>query len=343
VPVLNLILADLYAASDLSATSGWPRLPALEYWLARGDAQAISNGWRDWLGVELAGTAMAGCAPAIVAAAAANVAANGSATETMPATGPSGSLWLATPVHYLVGLDSLRLHPGGLLTLASNEQMLLAADFARAFAGSGWQLLSTGRRELLLAGPVMAVPQTVDPARLLGADPANAQPRGEGAATLRRLAAEIEMWLHEHAVNRAREQRGTAVVNGLWLWGGGLQSAATFAATVTRGEQQLYGEDLYTQGLARHCGRQARALPAGAAAILDAGADVSVVLTVGGADAGASLGALEQQWLAPALAASRRARGRQARLLLADRCWTIGPSSHWRWWRRAGPWWESLR
>ncbi len=35
------------------------------------------------------------------------------------------------------------------------------------------------------------------------------------------LCSEIEMLLHDHAVNRDREQRGQRPLNGLWLWGGG--------------------------------------------------------------------------------------------------------------------------
>ncbi len=32
---------------------------------------------------------------------------------------------------------------------------------------------------------------------------------------------EIQMFLHEHPLNKAREERGELAVNGIWLWGGG--------------------------------------------------------------------------------------------------------------------------
>jgi hypothetical protein len=40
------------------------------------------------------------------------------------------------------------------------------------------------------------------------------------------LMNEIQMLLHEHPVNQAREARGEPVINALWLWGGGRLSAA---------------------------------------------------------------------------------------------------------------------
>ncbi|MCH8101408.1 MAG: hypothetical protein IIB74_13375, partial [Proteobacteria bacterium] len=47
---------------------------------------------------------------------------------------------------------------------------------------------------------------------------------GSGKAAERhdRLVSEIQMALHEHAVNIAREQLGQRVVNSIWFWGGGI-------------------------------------------------------------------------------------------------------------------------
>ncbi len=51
--------------------------------------------------------------------------------------------------------------------------------------------------------------------------PNDYMPMGEGADAYRRLSSEIEMALHEHEVNVARESQGLQPVNGLWIWGGG--------------------------------------------------------------------------------------------------------------------------
>ena len=46
-------------------------------------------------------------------------------------------------------------------------------------------------------------------------------PSGVEAGTWKRWQNEIEMLLHEHPVNAAREARGEAPVSGIWFWGGG--------------------------------------------------------------------------------------------------------------------------
>jgi len=55
----------------------------------------------------------------------------------------------------------------------------------------------------------------------MGASVSDARGTGNSDPALRRLGAEIEMWLHEHPVNAVRARRGEAPVTGLWLWGGG--------------------------------------------------------------------------------------------------------------------------
>ena len=142
-------------------------------------------------------------------------------------------MWLATPVHMVAGLDTVRVHPAGLLRLAAGEQQILQGDFARVFAGSGWSLHATGRRELLLAGPfpqANAAVRSADPALWLGADPRAGLPSGPGSDSLRRFGAELEMWLHEHPVNLARAGRGLLTVSALWLWGGGAAVVRTGVA-----------------------------------------------------------------------------------------------------------------
>jgi hypothetical protein len=62
---------------------------------------------------------------------------------------------------------------------------------------------------------------TTEPARAVIGDLEGALPSGPGAANLKRLGAELEMWLHTHTLNEARRRRGELPVSTLWLWGGG--------------------------------------------------------------------------------------------------------------------------
>lgn len=341
---LILVLRDLYPARlDQDALAALPRLPALERWLARGHSAPAPGGWRAWLWRQFALKApLATHAPdAIDAVAPAAVAA--AAVPNLPVGKP---LWFATPVHFVAGLDTVRLHPAGLLELDADAQQLLAADFARVFAGSGYTLHATGRRELLLAGGAAAAPGSIrssDPAMWLGADPRAGFPAGENSADLRRLGAEIEMWLHEHPVNRARAGAGQLSANALWLWGGG--APAVICAVRAAPAALAWAEDLYVDGLTRARASQPMARPArwpdpGAGAASPG--ELLVVCGLGAAPDAHSLLAMERDWIAPALAQWLNGSFDSATLLAGERAITL-KGSRWRgWWRRPRPWWELL-
>jgi hypothetical protein len=327
---------------SVEARAGLPRLPSLEQWLARGEVQAVPGDWRRWLQLTLAGRALGGLPPASIA---------GAAVADVPADRP---LWLATPVHFVAGLDTVRVHPAGLLVLTGAEQQALQHDFARDFAGSGCSLHATGRRELLLAlgsGHESGEVQSDDPASWLGADPREGLPRGPGAGALRRLGAELEMWLHRHSVNAARADRGELGVNALWLWGGGA-AVARPAAWDARGEAGSraalsWAEELFVDGLARCLGWQLQPLPG---AWPSQGTDPSpplrlVVAGPGAVRDGRSLEVIDRDWIAPALAEWRRGT-HELTLLAARSAVTLRRRSlrrAWRALRRPRPWWQGLQ
>jgi len=220
------------------------------------------------------------------------------------------------------------------------------ADFSSVFGQSPWALHAIGRRELLLSGAPLAQ-SAQDPAQFAGRDPAGGLPRGAAAATLRRLGAEIEMWLHEHAINRERERNGELPVSTLWLWGAlpvhaGMPAGA--AAGALRGGTDLYGEDAYAEALWRLQSSQAQPLPAHFDAMPRAGGGSHVVLypTLGEQGLGGALGQLEQCWLVPALAALRAQQLSAIELLAGPRSYRLRQWQLARFWRRRCAWWEQL-
>ena len=345
---LILVLRDCYPARlDREAFAALPRLTALERWLAYADIAPAHGGWRDWLWREFAlksplapdTNGLAGVAPASVAAA---------AVPNLPAGKP---LWLATPVHFVAGLDTVRLHPAGLLELDRPTQDQLAADFARVFTGSGFTLHATGRRDMLLAGGVPTAPggaRNGDPARWLGADPREGFPAGAEGAQLRRLGAEIEMWLHEHPVNRSRAARGELAANALWLWGGG--APAVMCALRPAPAAAAWAEDAYLDGLARVRGVDVQTPPAcWPPSTSAAPGRPSEWLVVFGADVASradSLQLMVSGWIAPTLLHWQQGRIDTATLLAGERAITLPQLKRWqRGWRRLRrprPWWEIL-
>ncbi len=337
-----LILRDLCPAHlSVEARALLPRLPALEQWLARGERQSVADGWRPWLQRELGGPGLSAAAPAAIAAA---------ALASPPA---GGSLWLATPVHFIAGLDTVRVHPAGLLQLDAAEQEALQRDFARDFAGSGCHMHVTGRRELLLALPHDAGSvRSDDPSLWLGADPRDGLPSGTGADPLRRLGAELEMWLHRHPINEARAAGGQLGVNALWLWGGGVPLArGGGAAPVPKAESATvaWADELYVDGLARHAGFRVQPLPRrwppGGSGNEPSGL-LLVVPAPGAATGPDSLAAIERDWIAPALGQWRRGDVDELTLLAGRSAVTLRRPRLRSWWRALSPsrpWWEQLQ
>ena len=167
---------------------------------------------------------------------------------------------MATPVHLVAGLTSVHVDRRSILRLDANDQSALAADFQRVFHDSGFELRPLDSGDFLVLGPHMPVAETLEPARSMGASIADAQRADAANPALRRLGAEIEMWLHDHAVNGARGRRGEPPVTGLWLWGGG-PAGNVVAGERARSSDIAFGRDAYLQGLWAARGEKVFPLP----------------------------------------------------------------------------------
>jgi hypothetical protein len=341
---LILVLRDFSAIGNAPARDALlPRLPALETLLGRAVRAPLPQGWRDHLRTRFAAAAQLESAPAGVVATDLDLTPAGIGTQ----------YWLATPVHCFAGLDSVQLHPAGLLELSVQTQSALAAEFSSVFADTPWRLHATGKRELLLSGATLAA-SAADPAMSIGADLRDGLPRGPEAATLRRLGVEIEMWLHENRINRERQSRGELPVSGLWLWGATTQSAPDSGARrpiapPSRSgplpqHARLFGEDAYMESLWRLRGSPIAPLPDGFERIGGPAEGSSVVLypTLGAAGPLRTFEQLEQRWLAPALQALRARRLSSLSLLAGSFAYRLTRWYLARFWRPASPWWEAL-
>ncbi len=278
----------------------------LEGLLARAHQRALpEGGWRSWVREHWQ---LPEGAPARVVAA---------AWGEPPI--PGRHHWLATPLHLFAGIDSVRVHPQGLLRLDAFEQTQLSADFARVFRDSPWRLIARDRRDLLLAGPALAA-SAADPATLLGAAPDAGLPQGADAAALRRLYSEIELWLYEHPVNAVRVQRGQLPVTALWLWGAapaeGVAPAPTPSAPALSAPPALPavdGEDSYVEALWQLAGAEPASEPA------DARGNLLLLRVCEPPGVVGTLQRLEQDWLAGAARALRSGRLAAVHIVTAGR------------------------
>jgi hypothetical protein len=196
----------------------------------------------------------------------------------------------------------------------------------------------------LLSGPAIEA-SGADPAYFAGSDPTAGLPRGEGAGTLRRLGAEMEMWLYEHPLNLERARRGELPVTTLWLWGAAASSTAPAGpVAAAAAAAQLYGSDTYAEALWRLQGGATQALPAAFdAAVLAAHVDsVFLYPLLQPQGLTAALLQLEQRWLPGALRALRQRRASVLRLLIGPRAYSVRWLDLLRFWRACRPWWETL-
>ena len=332
---LVIVIADLHPPSDLEplvpgvergvGPASWP---AMEHVARFARSQPLIGGWRGWVARWLDLEEYAGYPVASVAAATAEVSA-----------GPA--CWLATPLHLIEGLTRLHVDWGSLLRLPGEERERLVADFKGTFHGSGFELTALESGEFLLSAPPLARVRTVEPARMLQVPMADALPSGEGAAALRRLGAEIEMWLHAHPLNRERARRGERPVSTLWIWGGGEPPAPAPGTAPRAPPVTVFASEAYVRGLCRLGGLESRPA-AQISAMSGAGTpctlcvlEVAEVLQrAGGTSLPEAMTELDRRVIAPALAALRERRIDRVVLLANDRRWTLRSADRLRFWRR---------
>lgn len=138
-----------------------------------------------------------------------------------------GDFWLlAEPVHLQLQRDRLVLADAGNLDITQEEANSLTAALNEHFADAGLSFFPTrpGHWHLRLTHPPAHL-QTHSLETAIGRNIRNILPGGPDGKRWHGLLNEIQMLLHRHPVNEAREQRGLPPVNSIWPWGGGVLPA----------------------------------------------------------------------------------------------------------------------
>lgn len=199
------------------------------------------------------------------------------------ADGVGDAAWRVDPVHLRAGLDHValsnmpaaELSPGDARALADVVQPLLVDHGMTLVVGpeGRWYLRADALLQVTTSTPLTALGRSIE-AYL---------PAGPDARRWRRLVTEIEMTLHVHPVNEARERAGKLPINSLWLTGPVPQpvSSDRDRAPQPSVDSLLIGADASLWGVANLLGHGARAGSTGqhdaASAVSPAGRTLQLV------------------------------------------------------------------
>lgn len=212
---------------------------------------------------------------------------------------PGDAIWArADPVHMQVMRDRVVMAPAAAFPLARGDADTLCQAVNAHFAGAiELRAIDPSRWCARLESEIDAGDES--PLEMAGREAT--QRAGDV------LLTEIQMLLHSHAVNAAREARGEPAVNSLWFWGAG-----RLPGRVQGRWKSVTSDEPLALGLARLAGAAAHALPESADAWLEHAATDGRHLVI----LDPAVEALERDWFAP-LAAALRA-GRVGMLSLHD-------------------------
>jgi hypothetical protein len=264
-------------------------------------------------------------------------------TRAVDSGASTGDYWLrADPVHLRADRSGLVLVDIADFPLSSQDAQALAAAVREPLAAVGeLEALRPGRWYLRLKRPADLRTHELD--EVAGRDIRGRLPEGPDAPAWHRLLNEIQVRLHDHAVNREREARGEPAANSLWFWGGGV-----LPAPAGRRWSRVCGGGIYAEGLAQASGApflaQAEQLSAAIAGVESDGW-VLVVLD----DCAAALRyhdlkswtegieRLEAAWFKPCLRLLGKGRLRRLEILTGGFRFAVTPLWLLRFWRRAAP------
>jgi hypothetical protein len=240
--------------------------------------------------------------------------------------------WLRLdPVHLEVVMGGLLLRPPEVLQLSMPEARALISAINLHWAHAGLAVEAASPTRWYLRPPDTPNLRTTPLDQMHGEYLTPHLPRGADARHYLMLINEVQMLMHTHPVNLARESEGRPVVNGLWLWGGGNLPTCDTALDLAAGD----GFEL--RALARHAGCAYAARPASLADISPSERALVALTAPDSAydgDLETHLARLEQHWFRPLLWQLAWGRIRRARLdLLGQRAVNLTPGRIWQIWR----------
>jgi hypothetical protein len=269
-------------------------------------------------------------------------------TGPADAGAPPSGWWLrADPICLQADRERLVLFDSGFLGIEQGEADALVAEINRMLGGEGWSLQAPHPERWYLRLTGRPLLQTTPMSQVMGRDVWPHLPQGEDARAWQARLTEVQMLMHTHPVNQAREASGRMPINSLWLWGGGELPPIPHADWA-----QVWSHEPLARGLAALGAVGCESLPGDAQEWLARCGPGQHLMVLDDAlrpsqwgERGVwaeRLARWDRLWFGPLLAALKQ-RGKQRRLMSltlysgAGAAYRVHPSDLWRWWRPRRP------
>lgn len=138
------------------------------------------------------------------------------------AAAPAGEYWVrADPVHFSVNRDRMVLLDATQLDITTAQSNAFIESLSAHFKSDGLNFFAPHRERWYLQSAEPIALCTYPVATVCGRNVADYWFDGLDRARWQTRLSEIQMLLHAHPINEARELAGHLPINGVWLWGAG--------------------------------------------------------------------------------------------------------------------------
>jgi hypothetical protein len=134
---------------------------------------------------------------------------------------PQSAVVRADPVHLAVSRDNVQLLDPDIVNPTKDEMQAITESLNAHYASQGLTFAFPNPKRGYVALREHDLPAGTPIWRMPGANVFDHLVLGKTLTNWRAVLNEIQMLLHAHPVNEARQTRGEVAINGLWFWGAG--------------------------------------------------------------------------------------------------------------------------
>jgi len=252
------------------------------------------------------------------------------------------------PVLMQPNRDHLMMLGNDLLNISEQEAEQIISDINATYHDQSWQLKMLSPTQWVLEMQEIPRIKTIPLSRVSGKKINEYLPTGEDARTWHALLNELQMLLHSHLVNQAREANGLSTINSVWFWGEG-RLPRDLNRSIGNNLVQCWSNHTATLALAKLFNIPRVDCPANAVIWLEHAITPGHHLVVIDAldssslvrdpfDWWQALSELNEQWLVPLLSALQKNTLSKLSLVAGGgRSYVLTPALAKRWWKRVKP------